>query len=254
MTTVLVPADPPRDGLVYPTLVEDTPLTAGEATQLYTATFSDICRAVVQSGGELLVNYRPTDLLPPEYQDPEMDSEAELRAVLEDAVDVDVEDVRFEVQVGSTTSARRGNSISHLLADEDVGSVAVLEPDAPLAFRTLVDSVAMALRRDPVVLAPGGNGSVAIAGFTTDLDFETAFEPPALISLTDRALDAGLSVDFANATTRLQTVADLRSILAEIQARDRADRIVPPHTTATIQDLGLEVTADGDDLRVSRRA
>ena len=51
MTTVAVLADPPRVGLVHDRLVETSPLTAGEAAELYSAGLRDVCRAVATSGG-----------------------------------------------------------------------------------------------------------------------------------------------------------------------------------------------------------
>jgi len=246
MTTVVVPATAPRPGAVYDPLVETTPLTAAAATDLYAATFSDACRAVAQSGGDLLVNYRPDE-------SGDSDPETALRAVLADAVDVDADATRFEVQVGSTPSARLGNTLTHLLEEEDVGSVAVLYPDAPLQLRTQVDSVAMALRRSSVVLSPGSVGTVAMAGFTAPIDFTDAFAAPALPTLVDRALDAGHEIDFARGSPRIRTVTDLASVILEVQARERADRIVPPHTAAVIETLGLGVDLDGDTPRLSMR-
>lgn len=250
MTTVVVPADPPREGLVLQSIVETTPLDAEEATRLYTATLQDTCRAVAQSGGDLLVNYRPPDLLPATTGAD--DPASEIRTVLEEAVDVDVEDVRFEPQVGSTVSARLGNAITHLLEEEDTGTAAVLYPDAPLVARTTVDSLAMALRRTPVVLVPGGRGSIALAGFTTPVDFSSVFTPPALTRVTDRALAEGLEVDFSGGAPRLQTGESLLSTVLEIRARDRADRIVPPHTAATIEGLPLQVTVEDETPRITR--
>lgn len=251
MTTVVVPADPPRPELVYPTLITETPLSPEAITDLYTATLSDVCRSVALSGGDLLVNYRPTDLLPEAGRRPETDPETELRSVLDEAIDVDIDDVRFEVQAGSTESARRGNTITHLLENEQPGSVAIIEPDAPLIFRTQVDSLAMALRRDDVILASGGDGTVAMSGFGTTIDFTDAYTPPALRTLTERAIDAGHDPDFTAGARRIQTPQDLRSVVVEIQARDRADRIVPPHTAATIESLGLTVTTTPDGLELS---
>ncbi|MFB6105259.1 MAG: hypothetical protein ABEJ57_09330, partial [Halobacteriaceae archaeon] len=158
---------------------------------------------------------------------------------------------RFEVQVGSTPSARLGNTITHLLEEEGAGSVAVLYPDAPLQLRTHVDSLAMALRRSAMVLAPGSRGTVAMAGFSAPIDFTDAFATPALTTLTDRGLDAGHDVDFARGSPRLSTATDLLSVLLEIRARDRADRVVPVHTAAAIDALALDVAVTADSLELS---
>lgn len=251
MTTVVVPADPPREELAYPGLVEETPLSAADATTLYTATLSDVCRSAALSGGDVIVNYRPTDLLDDAARRPDTDPETDLRDALADAVDVPVDDLRFEVQVGSTPSARRGNTITHLLDEAGVGSVAVIEPDAPLLFRTQVDSLSMSLRRTDVILAPGGGGTVAMSGFGDTIDFTDAYASPALRTVTERALDAGHDPDYMAGARRIRSAADLVSVVVEIQARDRADRIVPPHTAATIESLGLDVVSKGDGLALT---
>lgn len=252
MTTVVVPADPPRADVVYPTLREESPLSPTAVTTLYEATLSDVCRSVALSGGDLIVNYRPPDLLPESATSTDPDPESALRDVLADAVDVDLADTRFEVQVGSTPSARRGNTITHLLEEEGHSSVAVVEPDAPLLFRTQIDSLSMSLRRNDVIIAPGGDGTVAMSGFTDTVDFTDAYSPPALRTLTDRALGAGHDPEYVTGARRIHTVPDLVSVVVEVQARDRADRIVPPHTAAAIESLGLDVEARGDDLTLTQ--
>ncbi len=61
---------------------------------------------------------------------------------------------RFEVQVGSTFAARAGNTVSHLLNEEEVHSAAVVRPIAPLLGRTHLDSAAMKLRSSRSSSAP----------------------------------------------------------------------------------------------------
>src|SRR6056297_3465882 len=101
MTTVAVLADPPVEGFVLPELAGG-PLDETEATALYTAMLSDVCRAVEASGAELLVNYRPPEQVPDG-----VDPEAAVREPLETVLDAPG-DARYEVQVGSTVSARVG--------------------------------------------------------------------------------------------------------------------------------------------------
>ncbi|MGM0605912.1 MAG: hypothetical protein ACQETB_09620, partial [Halobacteriota archaeon] len=138
MTVIAVFADPPRDGLVLSELAETSPLTHSEAAALYEAMFRDTVRAIVRSGGELLVNYRPDELLPEAYRT-DVDPAAELRAIVADTI-ADVGEVRFEPQVGSTRSARVGNTITHLLREEGAQSAAAVPGTAPLMTRTLIDS------------------------------------------------------------------------------------------------------------------
>ena len=260
MTTVAVLADPPRPGLVHERLVETTPLTAAEARDLYAAGFRDVCRAVATSGGDLLVNYRAEEDLPgmdgvgDEDREDEGsgDSEAELRAALEPVSELDAADVRFEVQVGETFAGRAGNTATHLLGNEGVTSVAVVEPSAVFLTRQRIDEAAMKLRQREVVLGPAPGGRVFYAGFREPIDFGDAYAPPALETLTLRGVDAGLDVDYLAPAPVLETGADLADVVTQVRARRAAGRNVPPHTAEALASLDLHVDPEGDSLRVVR--
>jgi len=243
MTTVAVMADPPVDGFVLPDLAGG-PLEESEATALYTAMLTDVCRAIEASGAELLVNYRPEGQVPDG-----VDPEAAVREPLDAALDAPGE-VRYEVQVGSTHSARVGNTVTHLLEREGVKTAAAVEPTAGLLTRQLVDSAAMKLRSSGVVLGPASEGRVFYAGFAEPVDFEDAFATPTVQRLTDRAMDADLGVDFLPSMPVVESPRDLLTVVPLLRARLRAERVVPPRTTTLIQELGLrvETTADGPAL------
>jgi len=140
MTVVAVLADPPRDGLVATDLADSTPLSTAEAAELYEAAFRDAVLAVDRSGGELLVNYPTADQLPAPHR-AASSPEATLRALVADTLG-GTESARFEPQVGSSFSARAGNTVTHLLREEDADSVAVVTPTAPLLSRSIVDAAA----------------------------------------------------------------------------------------------------------------
>lgn len=235
MTTVCVLADPPREGLVLPELYEGGPLSPAEAADLYAAMLADVCLAVERSGGELLVNYRPAELLP---DDADVDGESTVRSVLEGVLE---EPPRTEVQVGSTFAARAGNTATHLLEQEGVDSVAIVEPTAPLISRTHIDSAAMKLRHSPVVLGPASDGRVHYTGLTEPIDFEGAYESPAVETLAWRGRDAGHEVDFLPMLPTVETSADLATVVPLIRARAAAERIVPVHTATWIDDRDLRV-------------
>ena len=250
MTVIAVFADPPRPGLVLPELAESSPLTEAEAADLYAAALKDTFTAVERSGGDLLVNYRPDDLLPDDFAVDEgaedaQSAEAEVRALAADAL-ADPEEARFEVQVGSTVSARAGNTVSHLLDEEGVQSAAVVPGTAPLLTRKEIDSAAMKLRRNEVVLGPSDRGGVYFAGFTDTLDFENAYAAPAVETLTRRARDAGHEVGFLPQLNRVETGGDLASLVPLLNARVAAERVVPEHTTVLLREWGLRVE-EGDD-------
>lgn len=247
MTTVAVLVDPPRADVVLTDLVADGLLTASEAADLYAAMLADVCEAVKSSGADLLVNYRPADQLPDGVDDPE----ADVRAVLEAALDAPGE-VRYEVQVGSTFSARAGNTVTHLLDREGVDTAAVVTPAAAFLGRKHVDSAAMKLRRSDVVLGPSTDGDVYYAGFREPVDFTAAYDPPSIETLVERANEADLSADFLPTLPRVETVPDLRTAVPQIRARSAADSIVPRRTADRIAEFGLVAVEESGERRVRR--
>ncbi|WP_251330526.1 DUF2064 domain-containing protein [Haloplanus pelagicus] len=250
MTTIAVMADPPREGLVATDLAATSPLTEAEAAECYAAMCRDVFVAVSRSGGDLLVNYRPDDLLPSEHVT-DTTAKAAVRALAAGALD-DPGDARFEPQVGSAFDARAGNTITHLLREEGVTSAAVVQGSAPFLTRTLVDNAAMKLRRAEVVLGASTRGRVYYAGFTDPVDFADAFTPPAVETLTDRGRDAGHDVDFLPIQPVLETGADLVDVLPLLNARVDAERIVPANTAAFLDRIGLRVDRDGAEPRLVR--
>lgn len=252
MTVVAVLVDPPRPGLVLPELAETSPLSEEEAAELYAALVKDTMSAVERSGGDLLVNYRPESLLPDEYADAGDESaEDEVRALAADALE-DPSSARFEVQVGSNFSARAGNTATHLLREEDVQSVAVTRGTAPFVFRATIDSAAMKLRSDPVVLGPSLGGRTYYAGFVEPVDYAGAFETPELETLVHRANDADLSVGFMEMQPSIERGSDLLSVVPAIRARWRASRIVPAHTAEFVVDRGLRVASEDGSPTIVR--
>ena len=244
MTVLAVLAKPPRAGLVLPELAATTPLSESDVAAFYEAMLRDTFLAVDRSGGELLVNYLPEDQFQEEYHT-DVDPVAELRSIAADTLD-DVSDVRFEPQVGSTVSARAGNTLTHLLETEDVASAAVVFGTAPLMSRLQVDSAAMKLRTNEVVLGPATEGRAYYAGFTEPVDFSEAFEGIDLQRLANRAGDADLDTEFLPMSPRIETGRDLLSFLPMLRARFTAERIVPEYTATFVHEQGLDVT-DGDD-------
>lgn len=234
MTTVAVLADPPADGFVLTDFVDAGPLSEREAASLYESMVADVSEAVVRSGGELLVNYRPADHLPDGVDDPE----ERLRVLLDEELD-DATDGRYEVQVGSDFAARAGNTVTHLLEREGVTSAAIVTPESALLRRKHVDSAAMKLRGSDVVLGPSIDGRVYYAGFGATVDFADAFDPPAIETLVSRSLDGGRSVDFLPVLPSLERPADVETVGPILAAQSDAGRQVPPRTSAKMRELGL---------------
>lgn len=248
MTVVAVPATLPRPDLVLARLPETSPLSPDEATNLYAASFKDVVRAADASGGEPLVNYRAASDLPDHY---DADPETELRALVADVVD-DIDDVRFEVQVGSTRAARVGNTITHLLDSEGVRSAAIADPRAPLLGRSQIDSAAMKLRTNELVLGPASGGRFYFAGFTAPVDFADADRPPALETLATRGRDAGHDIEFVESLPLVADGVDLLTLCSRIRSRVTAGRVVPKYTTALLDELGLYVTDEAGSAVLTR--
>jgi len=245
MTTVALFVRPAEPGTVLEPLVDAGAVTAAEAVDLYAAMARDVAVAVSASGADLLVNYRPVNADDP--TEPAADEQARdaVRSLLAPALE-DPSAPRYEVQVGSSLSARVGNTITHLLDREGVQSAAVARPSAAMLQRRIVDSAAMKLRGAEVVLGPATDGRVSYAAFTEPVDFENAFAQPAVETLTDRGRDAGLDVDVLETLPVAETPGGFATLVSQIRARRRADLWVPSRTAAVVDDLGLIASATDD--------
>lgn len=244
MPTVAVLAEPPVDGAVLEDLVDAGPLSAGQAAGLYEAMLGDVCEAVQRGVGELLVNYRPA-----EQVDADVDPQARLEAALSDELPRPA-DARYEVQVGETFAGRVGNTATHLIETEEVDSVVALEPTAAFVSRETLGTVAMRLRTRDAVVGPAPDGRAYLAGFCEPVDFEGAYADPAVETLTDRARDADLEVDFAPMLPVVERPGDLVTAVSQLRARVRAGRNVPPRTATFVADHDLQVVSRDGSLTV----
>lgn len=244
MPTVAVLADPPAEGVVLPGLVETTPLSATDAADLYAAMLADLCGAVQDGAGDLLVNYRAADQVAVD-----VDPRAEIEAILADEVPRP-DDVRYEVQVGETFAGRAGNTATHLLESEGVDSVVIVEPTAAFLRREQLGTVTMKLRTRDAVVGPTTGGRIYLAGFRESVDFSDIFDPPTIQTVTSRARDADLDVDFTPMLPVVETADDLVTAVSTIRARVRAGRNVPPRTATFVADHDLRVVARDGELSV----
>jgi len=112
--------------------------------------------------------------------------------------------------------------------------------------RLIVDSAAMKLRTNQVVIGPATDGRSYYAGFSDPIDFTDSFAGSDLQRLTDRAADAGLETEFLQLTPRIESREDLLSFVPLLRARITAERIVPEYTAEFVYDQGIDVV-DGDD-------
>jgi glycosyltransferase A (GT-A) superfamily protein (DUF2064 family) len=250
ITAVLV--DPPRPGLVLPDLVATAPLSEREAATLYAAMVKDALSVVERSGAELLVNYRDEETLPDEHDsDNGTDAETAVRSLAADVLS-DPDAARYEVQVGSTRARRAGNTATHLLETEGADSVSILDHRAPTVARTDLDGAAMSLRTSETVIGPTTGGRAYYHGMTELIDFDGAYDPPAVSTITRRAVEAGHDASFIDMHPLVGTAADLATLLVVIEARVTAGNPVPEATTEALYDLDLRVNAEGRSRTVER--
>lgn len=238
MTVHALVADPPRPGLALSPLVSAGVLETEAAATLAGAMLQDAAVGAARSGGELLVNH-PTDEQLPETHRLDQEPAEELRELLGDVLG-DLESVRFEPQVGETRAARIENTVGHLLDEEGATSVAVLDGRAPTLDRTELDSAAMKLRRSEAVVAPAPGGRVAYLGLTEPLELGDLAHPFELTAVIDRAVEAGLDVDFLPMQPWVENEASLETLTDLVAARRTAGRRVPERTAAVLGTLGLE--------------
>ena len=229
MTTVVLVADEPAEGVACGDLVAETDLTPADGLALYRAMLGDTMATLARSTIDILVNY-------PEG------SEDELRAIAAEAMPADrFEDVRFEPQVGSDFSAIAGNAITHLIRDEDRQSAAALRPCTPRLARSIVDEAILNLRRDEVMLGPADRGQVYLAGFAEPIDFAGVFAENPIEEVTRRSRAADLSVGFVRHRTLLSSAEDLETVRRRIAADHLAGKPVPERLWTVLQERGLGV-------------
>lgn len=232
MTVHVLFTAPPRAGAALPELVGTGQIDADGARTLAEAMLKDTADAVGASAGDLLVNHPPGS--------PDAESRAapgaELRQLLADAV-ADPDSVRVEPQVGDSPPARIENACRHLLGEDDVASVALLDGRAPTLDRTVLDGAGMKLRRSDVVVGPAPNGQVAYVGLSEAFDLEGLDWPFALEPFVERAAAEGLAVDFLALQPRVGDRHGLETVAALIAARRRVARRVPEHTASALQSL-----------------
>jgi len=237
MTTIAVLAEPPVEQCAPAVLPEE--FSTDDQVALYRALVADVCDSVQHGGADLLVNYRQPEAVPDG-----VDPEASLRELLDEEL-TDPGDVRYEVQVGESYSGRVGNTLTHLLESEGEPTSAVIEPTAAFMRREHIGQSAMQLRSSDVVLGPAPDGRVYFAAFGEPIDFTDSYAPPAVETLTERSVDAGLDVSFLPMTPVVEGPDDLPTALSYLRARNRAEKLVPPRTTALVEEWGLSVGSDG---------
>ena len=250
MTVAVALVDPPREGVVCSDIVEETPLSPAAGVALYEAMLADFFATTAKTTADVLVNYPAPEMLPGDDGDPAEEIRAVAERVLEED---DLEHVRFEVQVGSTPSARIGNALTHLLRDEEEHSAAFVDHRAPLLDRSVVDQAAIALRRNDTVVGPATDGGLYLAGFTEPIDFADVLRGSPLENVVSRATAEDHDVDFVRRREVVRTPRDLKTLVSLLRARRMAGRPMAAYTTAQIEEIGLRVedgelvVSNGDD-------
>ena len=124
-------------------------------------------------------------------------------------------------------------------------------PDTDASDSTAPSDDADTTPADPVPSAEPEPDSV------TDAQHEVpdvaALTETELETLTARARDADLDVDFIPPSTAVRTGADLRTLLPRIAARRRAGRSIPAYTADFLNDLPVHVTERGGERTLVRK-
>lgn len=225
----VVPLAPPEPTLVESIVPAASTLEADQLASLYEAAAVDVLRTAAASGGDVLVNYREAETLSAEIEDPV--------ERVRDLVDRAIDEYRFEPQVGSSRSARIGNTVTHLLEQESAEGVAVIEPTAPLLERTHLDRAAMALRRSDVVIGPALAGRVSHVAFAAPIDFTDVYAESPCPEIAERAAAAGHGVTVAALQPTLRSRAGLETLAAVVRTRENAGLSVPGETAAVLEAL-----------------
>lgn len=237
MTTVAVLAEPPVEECV-PRVLPDS-FDSQRNVAFYRAMLGDVCAAIERGGGNLLVNYRQPEAVPDG-----VDPEALLSSYLDDELE-EPGDVRYEVQVGESYAGRVGNTLTHLLEQEQLKTVAVAEPTAIFLRREHIGSAAMKLRSSDVVLGPAPGGRVYFAAFGEPIDFTDSFATPAVETLATRGIEADHDVTFLPMTPVVMEPSDLLTAVSLLRARERAGRLIPRRTLDLVEEWGVRVGENG---------
>lgn len=235
MTTVAVLADPPVEKCTPDLLPE---MDAEQNLALSRAMLADLCETIQHGEATLLVNYPQPDAVP-DGIDPEESLKEFLSGELSEP-----SAVRYEVQVGESYAGRVGNTLTHLLEEEELPTVAVVEPTALFLRREHIGTMAMQLRTSDVVLGPAQEGRLYFAAFGEPIDFTDVFAQPAVETVTDRATEAGLDVSFLPVTPLLSGPEDRQSAISLLRARIRAGAIVPGRTAELVAGWDLPAVDD----------
>jgi hypothetical protein len=110
----------------------------------------------------------------------------------------------------------------------------------------------MSLRTSETVVGPTTGGRAYYHGMTEPIDFHGAYDPPAVSSITRRAIDAGHDVSFTSMQPLVETAADLATLLVVIEARVAAGSPVPEATTDALYDLDIRANVEGRSRTVER--
>lgn len=227
MPTIVVRTPPPVEAAVTDGPLDDTGLDTEALVTLREALLIDACRAVQASGSDLVVTVAPTD------GDADRADDRAIEAV-EATLDRGLETTpRVEPQVGSTPSARLGNTVTHLL-EAGASSVGAVFPGA-IVDRSTLDQATIQLRTADAVLGPDPGGDVAYAGFTAPIEFTDALESPAIRTLVERAVAAGLETTTIDSRPRVSDPDSLDGVRALIEARALAGDRVPEALAAWIE-------------------
>lgn len=221
MTDIAVPAVRPAQRARRIGLPESEAIV-----DLFHAACADAASAVEESGGELYLAITTQE--PPTGQ---RDARAFADELADTVLDEDatILDVPGEDGVPDTTQ-----TLASVRADSDAASVAVLDPRVPLIGRQHLDTAAMRLRRNDVVIGPTPTGGCYFVGTSLAADALPRVWDTDIDATTRALAETDNALGFIAILPRLAHADTISGITALVNAFNRSDQSVAPFTRACL--------------------
>lgn len=225
MTDVVLPLVPPDRQAARSALP-----TTDAIADLFHATSADAATAVHESGGDLA--FAVAD-----------DAARTFADTLSRSALPDAEVLRLELDV-DTGIADVGPALRAIRDHSDAASVGVIDPSVGLARRTHLDTAAMRLRREDVVIGPTPGGGWWYLGTRVGADELPEVLGDSVVGLLDGLDPDTLEVGFLPLLPIIEDDADLGGLRELLGAMTRADRSVAPYAAAWFESTETTVRTD----------
>ncbi len=225
MTDVVVPLVPPRLRAARSNIGHDDAIA-----DLYHATTADAATAVDESGGQLVLAVG-------------QDSDASAFASEFPATvfpDADIDELSLDEEGQSLADAA---ALRAIRAHSDAATVGIIDPSVGLIRRRHLDTAAMRLRREDVVIGPTPEGGWYYVGTGLEAEELPDMLDPSLDRLMDE-LDEDLDIGFLPLLPVIRADHHLAGVGSLLEAMDRSGRRIAPYTRAWLESHGETVATD----------